>query len=184
MENSWRAYDLAAAIRTEITTAMLAVRLSDSGNGDDRWLDELIAKISEITNKLQGRISRIALLPYPEDEDIKEAYDLVTQLLGLITEQIIPRRLKLGQTASVPGSASSLNKALNDLNQSSQNALIAMAIYSQTLGNENRQRANERRSNTRYAADQQSLQKLRSNAANQVTNMLTASEGFMSFMSR
>lgn len=184
MENSWRTYDHAAAIRTEIATVMLAARFSDPGNGDEHWLGDLIAKINEITNKLQGPISRIASLAYPEEEDVKQAYDLVTQLLALISEQILPRRLKLSQTTAAPGSASSLNKALNELNRSSQNALMAMAVYSQTLGNENRQRVSERRSNKRYAADQRSLQNLRFDAAREVTNLLSASEGFMHYISQ
>ena len=159
---------------------MLAAMSSDPGNGDGHWLSEVIEKINEITNKLQGPIARIGALAYPKEEDVKEADDLVTQLLGLISEQIIPRRLKLSQTSSsAPGSASSLNKALNELNQSGQNALTAMAVYSQTVGNENRQRANERRSNKRYAADQRSLQDLRFDAAGEVTKLLSASAGFM-----
>jgi hypothetical protein len=158
---------------------MLAAMFSDPGNGDDHWLSELIAKINEITNKLQGPISRIGALAYPKEEDVKEADDLVTQLLGLISEQIIPRRLQLSQAASAPGSASSLNKALNELTLSGQKALTAMAVYSQTVGNENRQRMKERRSNKRYAADQRSLQDLRFDAASEVTNLLTASAGFM-----
>ena len=163
---------------------MLAARFSDPGNGDDHWLGDLIAKINEITNKLQGRISRIGSLAYPEEEDVKQAYDLVTQLLSLINEQIMPRQLKLSQTTSAPRSASSLNKALNDLNRSSRNALTAMAVYSQTLGNENRQRANERRSNKRYAEDQRSLLNLQFDAAREVANLLIASKGFMRFISR
>jgi hypothetical protein len=184
MENSWRTYDRTAAIRKEIAAAMLAARFSDPGNGDDHWLGDLIAKINEVTIKLQGRILRIGSLAYPEEEDVKQAYDLVTQLLGLISEQILPRRLKLSQTTSGPGSASSLNKALNELSRSSQNALIAMAVYSQTLDNENRQRVSERRSNKRYAADQQSLQNLRFDAAREVANLLSASEGFMHYISQ
>jgi hypothetical protein len=184
MENSWRTYDCPAAIRTKITTAMLAGRFSDPGNGDDHRFGDLIAKTNEITYKLQGRVSRIESLAYPEEEDVKQAYDLVIQLLSLISEQIMPRRLKFSQTASSPRSASSLNKALNELNRSSQNALMAMAVYSQTLGNENRQRVNERRSNKRYAADQRSLQNLRFDAAREVANLLTASKGFMRFISQ
>jgi hypothetical protein len=161
---------------------MLAARSSDPRNGDDHWLGDLIAKINEITNKLQGPISRIESLAYPEEEDVKQAYDLVTQLIGLISEQIMPRRLRLSQTTSAPVSASSLNEALNGLTRSGQNALKAMAVYIQTLGNENRQRINERRSNKRYAADQRSLQDLRFDAAREVTNLLIASEGFMRFI--
>ncbi len=161
---------------------MLAAMFSDPGNGDDHWLSELIAKINEITNKLQGPISRIGSLPYPKEEDVKEADDLVTQLLGLISEQIIPRRLQLSQTASAPGSASSLNKALNELNLSGQKALTAMAVYSQTVGNENRQQMKKQRSNKRYAADQRSLQDLRFDAAGEVTKLLTASAGFIRFI--
>lgn len=163
---------------------MLAAMFSDPGNEDDPWLGELIAKINEITDKLQGPISRIGSLAYPKEEDVKTADDLVTQLLSLISEQIIPRRLQLSQTTSTPGSASSLNKALNELNRSGQNALTAMAVYSQTVGNENRQRTNERRSNKRYAADQRSLQDLRFDAASEVTDLLTASAGFMRFISQ
>ncbi len=94
--------------------AVLAAMFSDPGNGDDHWLSELIATIKEITEKLQGPISRIGSLAYPEEADVKEADDLVTQLLGLISDQIIPRRLQLSQTTSAPGSASSLNEALNE----------------------------------------------------------------------
>jgi hypothetical protein len=61
---------------------------------------------------------------------------------------------------------------------------MAMAVYNQTLGNENRQRVNERRSNKRFAADQRSLLNLRFDAAREVTNLLTASEGFMHFISQ
>jgi hypothetical protein len=163
---------------------MLAARFSDPGNGDEHWPGDLIAKINEITNKLQKRISRIGSLAYPEEEDVKQAYDLVTQLITLINEQIMPRQLKLSQTASAPRSASSLNKALSELNQSSRNALTAMAVYSQTLGNENRQRMNERRSNKRYADDQRSLLNLQFDAAREVTNLLIASKGFMRFISQ
>lgn len=163
---------------------MLAARFSDPENGNDHWLGKLIVKIKEITNKLQGPISRIGSLAYPEEEDVKQAYDLVTQLLSLISEQIMPHRLQFSQTTSAPGSASNLNKALDELNRSGQNALMAMAVYSQTLGNENRQRINERRSNRRYAADQRSLQNLRFDAAGEVAKLLTASEGFMRFISQ
>jgi len=69
------------------------------------------------------------------------------------------------------------------LNQSGQKAFIAITVYKDTLGNENQQRRSARRSNTRYAADQESLQRRRYEAAVKVNELIAAAEGFMRYIS-
>jgi hypothetical protein len=162
---------------------MLAARVSNPGSGDP-WLGDLIKKINRITGDLQKIVSRIESDPYPREDDVKQAFDLVNRLYSLIREQVLPRRLQLGQRNPATGSADGLNKALDALDRSGKTAQKAMIIYSETLGNETRQRANERRSNTRFASDQGKLQDLRFNAAGEVTNLLIASQGFMRFISQ
>jgi len=155
---------------------------SERGNGEHRWLRELIAKIARLTIELQELAARIGLLTDPAENDVAEAYDRVSQLFALIVQEVIPGRVKLSQLASA-SSLPDLNEALESLQQSGQNALIAIDVYTKTLKNEQRQRARERRSNRRYADDQQSLQRLRYQATVEVKELIEASEGFVHVLS-
>jgi hypothetical protein len=156
---------------------------SESGNGDHSWLTWLIGEIQQITRELQELAGRIGLVADPAEADVKKAHDLVSKLLALIVRQVLPHRGRLSKLASAPSLTRDLNRALESLNQSGQKALIAMDVYKKTLSNENRQRRSERRSNTRYAADQESLQKRRYEAAVKVNELITGSERFMRYIS-
>jgi hypothetical protein len=165
---------------------MLAAGASQSGpgNGDHHWLHKLIRDIQRLTDELRDLTSRIELLAYPAERDVAIACDLVTELVSLIKEQILPRRTRFSEMAAVSGLAQNLDKELGAMYRSGQEALSAIAVYRDTLDNENQQRLSERRrSNPRYGSDQKYLQKLRYEASVKISEFLGASEGFMRFIS-
>jgi hypothetical protein len=152
---------------------------SEPGNGWHHWLEELIAKILQLTIDLQALAARIELLADPDEKDVAEAYDRVSQLLSLIVQEVIPNQSELGQLGSLQG----LDEALKSLGLSGQIAFIAIDVYTKTLKNEQRQRASERRSNRRYATDQLHLQQLRCDAAEKANKLITASKEFVDLLS-
>jgi hypothetical protein len=152
---------------------------SEPGNGWHYWLKKLIAKILQLTIDLQELAARIGLLADPAENDVAEAYDRVSQLLSLIVQEVMPHRRELSQLGSLPD----LDEALKGLGLSGQSAFIAIDVYTKTLKNEQRQRASERRSNRRYAADQLHLQQLRCDAAERANELITASKDFVNFLS-
>jgi hypothetical protein len=164
---------------------MPAVRApsSVSGNGSHRWLKELVAKIEQITSRLQDLTKRIKSQPNPTAADVAAAHDLVMRLVSAIEEQILPRRWELAHLASASGLARGLDAALDTLEQSGQEALRAIDVYKTTLEHEQDQRSNERRSNTRYSSDQNKLHRLRQDAAKTTANLIKASAGFARAMS-
>jgi hypothetical protein len=164
---------------------MLATRFSSSGegNGDHEWLDKLIVEIRKRTDELQGIARCIESLPHPPEGKVARACELVTELLGLIIEQILPRQADLRKMVSASRQVSNLDSALDGMYQSGQEALEAIAVYKGTLDNEQRQQREVRRSNPRYSSDQKSLQKLRREASVKVGGLLKDSVGFLRFIS-
>lgn len=172
-------------IRIKPVTAMLGARASssESGNGNHDWLRELIGKIELLTRELENLTGLIRRRPDPTAEDLAKANDLVIQLVTLLDEQIRPHRTRLSQMATAPNSIRKLDQAVMSLEQSSQKALTAIYVYMQTLKREHQQALNERRPLTRYSADQQTLQRLRTDAATEVRKLVTAAEGFVRIIS-
>jgi hypothetical protein len=164
---------------------MLAARDSSSGpgNGDHQWLNKLIDDIQKLTHQVREVTRRIGLVAYPAEKDVTQAHNLVGKLLALIEEQVLPRQAELRRMASASGPAPNLDRELRSLKKSGQEALSAIAVYESTLGNERRQRQDERRSNTRYSTDQESLHKLKYKASDKVDDLLGASESFLRFIS-
>ena len=164
---------------------MLAAETSSSGpgNGDHQWLLELIRKISNLTRELGELTGRIELAANPAENDVASACELVTQLLTLIKEQIIPRQAKFKKPSPESGTSPSLDKELRSLYRSGQDALKAIAVYQDALNRELQRRENDRRSLARYIADGNSLQDVRYGACVKINELLGASEGFLGFIS-
>jgi len=166
---------------------MLAAGDSSSGpgNGGHHWLSKLIGDIQKLTHDLREVTTRIESLPHPAASDVANACNLVTQLMGLVIDQIQPRQAELREMASRSTKSPNLDRELRSLKQSGQEALGAIAVYQDTLENELQQRQQgKQRSNQRYALDQKALQKLRHEAAVKVGDLLGSSEGFLRFISK
>jgi hypothetical protein len=164
---------------------MLAAAASSSGpgNGNHQWLNKLIGDIQKLTYEIQEVTRRIGLVADPAERDVTQAHDLVGKLLALIDDQIRPRQAQLRMMASAPGPAPNLDNELKSLKKSGREALSAIAVYKSTLGNERRQRLQERRSNPRYSTDQESLHRLQYKASDKIDELLEASERFLHFIS-
>jgi hypothetical protein len=172
-------------IRIKPVTAMLAARTSssESGDGNHRWLRQLIGKIGRLTRDLEKLTALIRRRPDPTVEDLEAANDLVIQLVTLIDAQIRPHRMRLSQMATASSSIRKLDQAVASLDQSGQEALRAIYVYLKALNREHQQEMNERRSIPRLSADQQALQQLRTDAATKVRELVTAAEGFVRIIS-
>ncbi len=125
---------------------------------------------------------RVRLLTDPAEDDVAAAFDRVSQLFSLIVQEVMPHRIVLSRFASTPESLPALYEALENLQQSGNDALVAVDVYTKTLRKEQRQRERERRSNKRYADDQKHLQLLRYQATLKVGELIAASEGFVNVL--
>ena len=146
-------------------------------------IQPLILKLEEHIQKLQEQTEHIMLSPAADESDVAEAHDSTVKLFSLIVDQVLPSRELIRQWTAVSSSVTDLDSAFNRLRQSGQDALVAIDVYAKTLGNERRQRQTERRSTRRYAADQQSLQRLRYGVTAEFNKLIAAIKGFIRVVS-